>query len=425
MSNVGTVHIIGAGLAGLSAAVHLAKAGRKVVLYEAGSHAGGRCRSYYDSVLDTRIDNGNHLMLACNEAALEYLDITHALATLYVAQEARFSFIDVVDDIRWELKINEGRFPKWVFNAKARVAGTRWWDYLEAQKLLTANRYAKVTDVLDTSSVLYRRFWAPMCVSIMNTAPHEASAQMLGQVFNEAFAQGGIGARPMLVREGLSESFVEPALAYLKSNGADMRFGTRLRELKMENDQITALHFAGEDVVLDKWDWVVLAVPAPVMNTLLPALPTPTEFRSIVNAHYKLPAALNAQGDVPVKITGVIGGMVEWVFEKGSMLSTTTSAAEVIVDKSAEEIAALLWRDVAHVYGQDPTALPPYRIVKEKRATFAATPEQIMRRPKPSVRHTNLTFCGDWTNTGLPSTIEGSIRSGRMAAGCIVASINR
>lgn len=419
MSNAGTVHIIGAGLAGLSAAVHLAKAGRKVKLYEAGTHAGGRCRSYHDKELDARIDNGNHLMLTCNEAALDYLDITNALATLYVAPQARFPFIDLADDTRWELAINAGRFPQWVFDAKARVAGTRWWDYLEAHKLLTANRYAKVADVLDTTSALYRRFWAPMCVSIMNTAPHEASAQMLGYVFNEAFAQGGQGVRPMLVREGLSESFVEPALAYLNSKGAEIHFGARLRELKIEGDQITALHFAGADIVLDKWDWVVLAVPAPVMNALLPALPTPTEFRSIVNAHFKLADVPQHDASVPIKITGVIGGTVEWVFEKGNMLSTTTSAAEAIVDKNAEDIAALLWRDVAHLYGQDPTILPPYRIVKEKRATFAATPEQVMRRPKPSVRHANLVFCGDWTNTGLPSTIEGSIRSGRMAAGCI------
>lgn len=415
MSVDGTIHIVGAGLAGLSAAVQLARAGRRVALYEAGSHAGGRCRSYYDKELGCVIDNGNHLMLSCNMAALDYLNVVGASDTLSRADKAFFPFYDLQSSARWQVKINDGWFPSWLFDKNARVPGARWHDYLEALKLLKADRWATVGKTLNPDSVLYRKLWQPLTVAIMNTQAEEASARMLGQVFAEMFGQGGEGCRPMTAAIGLSESFVDPALGYLKEKGATVHFGRRLRAVDILGDVVTKLSFATEDVPLGKWDWLVLALPAWVINDLLPHVPTPTQFRSIVNGHFKVPHIIPQV----LSITGIIGGHVEWVFEKAGMVSTTTSAAERIVDKSAEEIAVLLWHDLAALYGQNPSKLPPYRIVKEKRATFAATPEEIIRRPKITVRHQNLVLCGDWTNTGLPSTIEGAIRSGRDAARCI------
>lgn len=410
MSQPGIVHIVGAGLAGLSAAIYCARAGRQVVLYEAAANAGGRCRSYIDKDLNARIDNGNHLMLSCNDAALDYLHTVGAADTLAIADEAVLPFMDLQTAERWELKINKGRIPFWVFDEKARVPGTKWSDYLSALSLMRADKYAALDDKLDKNSVLYRRFWAPMTVAILNTQPSEGSARMLGDVFAEAFATGGKGCRPMMVKEGLSESFVAPALDYIKASGGSIHFGERLRSLD-KAERITALHFANRSVEVGEADHVVLALPAWVVNDVLPELQTPKQFRSIVNAHFKTDVPKSKAG-----LIGLIGGTVDWVFEKDGIASTTTSAAEHIVDKSAEELAALLWRDVAKLYGKDENAVPAYRIVKEKRATFAATPEEIERRPNTELLHKNLVVCGDWTNTRLPSTIEGAIRSGRAAA---------
>ncbi len=417
---VGTVHIIGAGLAGLSAAVHLTASGHKVALYEAGQHAGGRCRSYHDKELDCLIDNGNHLMLSCNEAALSYLMMIGAEDTLQIAKAPIFPFMDVQSGQSWTIRMGQGRFPSWVFDKEARVPDTKWTDYLSALKITAADRWAHVADVLDKNSVLYKRFWQPLTVAIMNTQTEEASAQVFGNVLREAFGAGGIGCKPVIVKEGLSESFVEPAEAYLKQNGAVLHYGKRLRGIDIEADEIKILHFVDEDVTLSQWDWVVLALPAWVVNDLLPTVPTPTQFRSIVNAHFKVAVPPKSE----TGILGLIGGAVEWIFEKPNMISTTTSAAEKIVNMSAEEIASLLWRDIAKVYGLNANEIPQYRVVKEKRATFAATPEQIIRRPAIAVRHTNLVVCGDWTNTRLPSTIEGAIRSGRSAAEQIIPPQN-
>lgn len=416
----GTVHIIGAGLAGLSAAVHLTTAGRKVTLYEAGTHAGGRCRSYLDKDLGVILDNGNHLLLSCNEAALSYLDMIGAKDSLTGPEKPIYPFMDVGTGERWQITINDGLFPKWILSKTARVPDTKAFDYLKAARLLRADRWAHVTDKLDANSVLYKRLFGPLCVSIMNTKGNEASARMLGYVFAKIFGAGGQGARPLTVKEGLSESFVEPALKYIKKRNGQVQFGQRLRGLTLEHDEVKTLHFAGVDVPMQKWDWVVLALPAWVVNDILPTLPTPNEFRSIVNGHFKV--------DLPIKkhaLTGIIGGTADWVFEKPGILSTTTSAAEHIVEKSADELAGLLWKDVAQLYGLNATDIPPHKIVKEKRATFAATPEQVIRRPKIETRHGNMVFCGDWANTGFPSTIEGSIASGRMAAACIIPPSHR
>jgi uncharacterized protein with NAD-binding domain and iron-sulfur cluster len=112
---------------------------------------------------------------------------------------------------------------------------------------------------------------------------------------------------------------------------------------------------------------------------------------------------------------GLVGGTAEWVFAFPDRLSVTVSAADRLVEMDTQELAALLWRDVAAVHRLDGPP-PPCRIVKEKRATFAATPAQDARRPACPTRWTNLFLAGDWTATGLPATIEGALRSGETAA---------
>jgi len=97
------------------------------------------------------------------------------------------------------------------------------------------------------------------------------------------------------------------------------------------------------------------------------------------------------------------------------------SAADRLMDMAAEELARMLWRDVARAYDVALNPLPAWQIVKERRATFAATPAQVARRPKTHTAHRNLVLAGDWTDTGLPATIEGAIRSGFAAAAALLS----
>src|SRR5262249_49449279 len=116
------------------------------------------------------------------------------------------------------------------------------------------------------------------------------------------------------------------------------------------------------------------------------------------------------------RFAGLVGGTAEWVFRRGDILSVTVSAADRIVGLPAEKLRDLLWHDVARAFGLAADPVPPARIVKERRATFRATPAQLLRRPAPSTRWFNLHLAGDYVDTGLPATIEGAIRSGFAAA---------
>jgi hypothetical protein len=120
---------------------------------------------------------------------------------------------------------------------------------------------------------------------------------------------------------------------------------------------------------------------------------------------------------------GLVGGIAEWVFIKPGIVSTTTSAANRYADLTADHLATTAWREVSAAL--DLTGPPPpWRVVREKRATFAATAEQERRRPEAATGLSNLVLAGDWTRTGLPATIEGAIRSGETAAGVLLESRN-
>ena len=119
-------------------------------------------------------------------------------------------------------------------------------------------------------------------------------------------------------------------------------------------------------------------------------------------------------------MTGLIGGTVEWVFVFHDRISVTISGADRLVDDDREDLAQRLWADVARTLELGEAPLPAWQIVKEKRATFAATPAMDAVRPGARAAGlANLVLAGDWTQTGLPATIEGALRSGDTAAGLI------
>jgi hypothetical protein len=151
-------------------------------------------------------------------------------------------------------------------------------------------------------------------------------------------------------------------------------------------------------------------VPPWVAKDLIPTLTAPDDFRAIVNAHFKMPAPAGAPA-----MLGVIGGTAEWIFSFPDRISVTVSGADAIVDQDREALATRIWADVARALDIS-APMPAWQIVKEKRATFAATPQQDARRPAAKTRWRNLFLAGDWTQTGLPATIEGALRSGETAA---------
>jgi len=412
-----TVHIIGAGISGLAAAVRLANANRQVHVHEATQQAGGRCRSYFDSATNLTIDNGNHLLLSGNRHAVAYARAIGTEAGLVGPTRAQFPFIDLTTGQRWQIDLGDSRLPLWVFDESRRVPDTRLRDYLALSPLIWAGADRLVGDTIPCHGTLYQRLVQPLLLAALNVDPPEGSAGLAGAVVRETLLAGGQACRPLIARDGLSAVLVEPAVKLLQDKGASVRLGHELREFAISAERVGALKFGGEDTIAVRPDdAVIMAVPPRPAAALLPGLKTPSKFRAIVNAHFRYdpPPGMPA-------ILGVIGGTVEWLFAFPGRLSVTISNGDRLVDLPREDLAQTIWAEVCKAAGVT-SELPPWQIVRERRATFEATPAQNALRPGPVVGACkNLFLAGDWTDTGLPATIEGSVRSGNRAADLVLA----
>jgi squalene-associated FAD-dependent desaturase len=401
------VHIVGAGLAGLSAAVRLTQAGIAVSVHEATRQAGGRCRSYDDAATGMHIDNGTHLLLSGNHCAVDYLK---AIGVVPEFAPANFRFVDGASKESWTLKLGDGGLPWWIFDAGSRVPNTSLLDYLKLLPLVIGGSDRPLREVLDRDSELYRRLLDPLMVAALNIDTPSGSSKLAAQVARETLMRGGEACRPLVFEAGLSVAFVDPALAYLKAQGAAIRFEHELEGVSVAGDGANAMRFNDGEVALGADDAVLLAVPAYAAATLVPGLEAPDQFRAIINVHYDL-----APPDGSPFMTGVINRNVEWIFAFRHRISATISHADRLLTQPRQELAETVWREITDILGMN-ASLPKWQLVRERRATFAATPEQNSRRPGPQTRWNNLFLAGDWTDTGLPSTIEGAIRSGERAA---------
>jgi squalene-associated FAD-dependent desaturase len=435
---MGTVHIIGAGIAGLSCAVRCAQRGHAVALYEASPQAGGRCRSFYDEGLGCTIDNGNHLLLSGNTATRNFLNDIGGSAMAREVAPASFPFLEPnakeeyallpyyksTGELQWALRPGSPYFPTWLMAANRRIPGSRPMDYAEALKLLRAGPRDTVADCVDTRGPLYRRLWQPMTEAVLNTAPEEASARLLGKVISMTFLKGEKACRPLIFTKGLSAALVTPAIHILENAGANVRYQSRVRGLRWQEEEgVMALRFPEGLLKVEMDDAVVLAVPPDVCQELWPASEPPQETRPIVNVHFRTAGPIALPGDG--HFLGLIGADAQWLFVRNDVLSITISAATEFVDRPNWEIANQLWAEITGILGQNMGRLPPWRVIKERRATIAQTPDVVSRRPGAETILPNLFLAGDWTDTGLPATIESSVVSGLTAAKHAMACLSR
>ena len=415
-----TVHVIGAGMAGLSCAVELVKARQRVVLWEAAAQAGGRCRSFHDATLDRTIDNGNHLILGANPSVFAYLETVGARDGLVGQERAAFPFVDLRTGERWTVRPNAGPLPWWIMARARRVPGSRARHYLAGLALARARESDTAAARLGGTGPLLERLWEPLTVAVLNASIDEASARLLWPVVRLTFGQGEAACRAFLTRDGLGPDLVAPGVRYVEQGGGRLHYNRRLRAIAHDGHAVTGLDFAGDlsegaaAAAFAPGDVVVLAVTPQVCTQLLPETPAPLETRPIVNAHFRLDRPVPMPGGSA--ILGVVGGTAQWIFARGDIASVTVSAAGDLTERPAAEIAETIWSDVSRALDYRPAAMPAVRIVKEKRATFAQVPSALPLRPPAETRLRNLFLAGDWTATGLPATIEGAIRSGVTAA---------
>lgn len=449
------VVIIGGGLAGLSACVFLKKADKDnkfdVKLYEGSPKFGGRAYSFYDEKNNVWLDNGQHILAGWYKDTLEYLKFTDSLNKLSFQKKLEISFYEKGNesvklncpDTIAPLNIFLGLFnyKPLSFNDKLR--------FLNILKLINREKFSpeylkKVTvhelfKKLKQTENSVKYFWEPFLLAVFNTKIDKINADVFVNVLIEGF--GKINNSNLVIPDiDLSRLLVNNAVDYFLENNVRVENNNRALKLNIENDKILSVQTEKEKI--DEFDYIISAVPFFRFKELF----TEEDFAryfdndfnlkysSIVSVHLFFEDVINENvlKNNSFGMSGLLGMNTQWIFKrKDKHLSLVISGADYleyshkkVIDMGAKEIYEMCIYELSEcLYGFNSLKIKDYKVIKEKRATFIPDVESEKFRYSSDTKIENLILAGDWTNTGLPATIESAVRSGRKAAEIVLNKV--
>jgi len=426
------IHVVGGGFAGVSAAVRLAESGHAVHLFESRGALGGRCNSVAPPPgFPLPLDNGPHLFMGA------YHETRALLETLRIPDP--FHWIDPLT-LAWLLpggrrvSLEAAPLPApfhllfGLLESDAFSPGDKRRLVLALVKLRFA-RYPGLTVVQFVKREGFGlgaqdRFWGPLTRAICNVAPEQAPLEALAEVFRKAFFGRRFDSALAVPRVPLGEILGDSVARYLADRGGEVHLREGFTAMGRDDLQLVGQTPKAEALRADAW---VLAVPPERLAALLPgelwAQPPAGLGKSpIVTAHLRLSHPV-----LEGHLVGLSGAAFEWVFNRnanqdlrmeGQVLSLVCSADEALAKKPESELLALAWGELRdRCPAAKKAELVAGRVTKEPAATFRLTLETAPLRPGPSTPLPKVVLAGDWTDTGLPATVEGAVLSGRMAAG--------
>lgn len=433
------VVVVGAGFAGLSAASLLAERGVEVLVLDARPRLGGRATAFEDRETGELVDNGQHVMFGCYRETLAFLSRIGAGVNVQTQPTLEIPFIGR-DGHHSVL-----RCPSWLPAPLHLLGGILGWrglplrDRLSALRLAPALRAPAATSGQSVAQWLRAHgqrdglitaFWEPLAVAALNQPIDQAAAAPFARVLAEMFGPDRTAASLVLPATPLHDMYAEPARLFIERHGGGVRTGARAR-LIADDTGVTGVDVRGERIAATS---VVAAVPWHALRTLFAAPP------SALSATIASAAAMASMPIVTVNLwydrvvmdepfIGLTGRTVQWVFdkrrvfgEKASHLSLVVSAAESLATLTRDELVAIAVREVAEALPAARAAtLTRATVVREKQATFSLSPGQP-ERPPNRTPVPGLVLAGDWTDTGLPGTIESAVRSGHAAADVIIGA---
>ena len=445
--------IIGAGFAGLSAAVRLARRGARVIVVEARSRLGGRATAFHDRDTGELVDNGQHVLLGCYTATFEFLREIGAEQNVRRQPQLRATMIDtdgVVSRLEcprlppplhllagvceWEALAWRDRVallrmstPLRLAVKQARAAAHQSSDGVSASGRIAASPGETVENWLIRNGQtprLREMLWEPLALAALNQSPVDAAAPVFARVLAEMFGGDAGAAAIVLPATPLHLMYAEPARTFIERHGGAVRTRVSAR-LRREPGGAIAVHI-GDDVIETRA--VVSSVPWFALGELFEQ--PPVELADILQRARDTVSCpivtVNLWFDRRVldePFVGLPGRVMQWAFDKrtvfggnASHLSLVSSGAEEIVHKNNDELIAIARDELLR-------SLPAVRdahlmratVVREPRATFSLAPGQP-RRPASATPLDGFVLAGDWVDTGLPATIESAVRSGHLAA---------
>ena len=443
-----TVVIVGGGLSGLAAAVHLSSRRIPVLLLEQRKFPGGRAYSFVDDSTGTVIDNGQHVLIAGYKRTMEFLGMIGTRDRLRVQGVPEFVFHHPdrgfcsfrLPLLPSPLHLLCGIVTTDLFSAVDKLRLLRAGAALRSFRAGAAGTMTVDVwlDSLGQSAETKRSFWEPLAVAIMNERINVASALVFIRALRTAFLSGARGAALAIPTVGLSDLYVEPARAFIERRGGVLRCGADVTGSVVDGENVACVLLKEGEMI--PCSALILAVPSYRAASLLPAALRESGYMAtaatiplspIVSVH------LWFEKDVmPQETLGVIGRRVQWVFNRrtighengpenekrrGGHISAVISAAHAFVEMGNDELTRIVLEDLESIYGPNAGRATHAVVIRERRATFSCTPEVERIRPGCVTPVHNLFIAGDWTDTGYPATIEGAIMSGERCAGRALA----
>lgn len=404
------IAIIGGGWAGIAAAVELVQRSARVTLFEAGRQLGGRARRA--NIPGADLDNGQHILLGAYRDTLALMatigaDPEKLLRRLPLRVEDNRGFCLALPQLPPPFNLAWGLLTARGVSLGEKLRTTLWMQGLKWRrfKLPADTSVAAWLDGAGQTGTLRRHLWEPLCLAALNTPAEQASAQIFSHVLRDSLGSPEAGATDLLLPRGtLSELIPDPASRWLLARGADLRTGQRVKQLERGHD---GWHVAGET-----FDQVIIAVAPQHLSALLPELEkVPDRFEPIGTVYFHYPAGTT----LPYPLMALQGGIGQWLVDRGQgVLAASLSGHGDWGNLEDEALALALHREM-----QQPGPLPPYRVIREQRATFACLPD--LHRPGCHTPYPGLFLAGDYTWVDYPATLEGAVRSGIAAAGACLS----
>jgi len=422
--------IIGGGFAGLSAAVRLTNAGFRVKVLESSPKLGGRAYSFEDEFTGDIIDNGQHIMMGCYHETLDFLKITGNLDNISIQKSLKVIFSNR-SGANFQLSAEYGFYP---FNLILGILSFKAISLKERISILNFFLRLQLNMHRDLDNLSVRQWleregqstnsirslWEILNVGALNTCTSKASALMFSEILKQMFLKNSRSASIIIPGTGLSEMYCTGAANFLIQRGSEICVSTRVEKIILNENLASAVVFNGSEY--KAFDYIVSAVPFHAVNKLI-------NIEFINTAHFTPSSILSVhiwltENNFVQEFYGLIDSEVHWIFNHKNYITIVISNADKFMQMNREEIIHLIIHEMKQYFPFFTDKLiRNYRIIKEKRATFIPDSKALSNRPETRTNFNNLFLAGDWINTGLPATIEGAVKSGRLAADKII-SIN-
>ncbi len=420
--------VIGGGFAGLTSAVYLTKAGYNVELIEASSKLGGRAYSFLDKNTNTIIDNGQHILMGCYDETLKFIKLIKAEDNFHFQKRLRVIFLKP----NFETLVLKSSLVFYPLNLLIGLLNYKAITFIERIKLLRfilmlpffSKKKLERMNVSEwinrghQNENIIKAFWGIIAVGALNTNIEKASARVFADILKKIFLRGNSSATIVLPAYGLSESYCNHAEKFIEENKGKVILSETIQSFEIENEKVKGITTSNRKIT--DFDFIISTVPKYALEKILPDAVDKLNihYSSIISVHIWL-----KENPFSEPFYGLIDSAVHWIFNHGTHITVVISDANELVEKSKEEIYDIVMHEIEKYTKMKRELVDQYKIIKEKRATFIPSNDIIKNRPSSRTKLMNLFLAGDWTDTSLPSTIESAVKSGRIAAENIIATV--